>query len=88
MNRDGRGERTPLDRFMEAYALELAAAVEGHPEEYAYPAAAVPEAVDRMRAAVLRGAYDHGGRAFRRTCAALDIEHSRRAIEGFLAGRS
>lgn len=75
-----------LDRFMETYQHELTRAVEDHPEEYGWPASRAPEVAARMRAAIERGTYNHEGRAFRTTCRALGIGHTRRAIAEFLAG--
>lgn len=75
-----------LDRFMKAYESALISAVQGHPDEYAFPPSRVPEVAARMRAAIERGTYSHDGRGFRGACKALGIRHTRKAIHAFIDG--
>lgn len=78
---------TGLDRFMEVYSRELLAAVEGHPDEYAFPASQVPDVLARMRVALERGSFNYQGRALRTTCRTLGLSHTRAAIVAFVGRR-
>jgi hypothetical protein len=69
---------------MEAYETALVAAVTEHPDEYGYPVSDVPKVVERMRAAIQRGSYNHDGYAFKSACKALGIKYTRSAIEAFI----
>lgn len=73
-----------LQAFMDIYRAALADAVAKHPDEYAWPLADVPVVAARMEAAIVRGSYNHDGRAFKATCKALGIKHTRKAIGEYL----
>jgi hypothetical protein len=73
-----------LEQFMGVYEKNLGAAVSGWPDEYCWPREQVPDVAGRMRNAIIRGTYNHGGRAFKMTCKELGIKHTRKAITEFL----
>ena len=73
-----------VDEFMAHYEPALRWALMMYPTEYLYPLEAVPHVVCRMRVALERGSYSHHGHAFKRTCSALGIPHTLKAIEAFL----
>ena len=74
-----------LDRFFALYTQMLDNATRSHPEEYALVVrTGVEEVSRRMRIAVERGSWNHDGRAFKATCKALGIKHTRKAIKAFL----
>ena len=77
---------TNVDRFCEAYQEELTRAVVERPEEYAYPVAEVPAVVERMRAAFIRGSFNHDGLAIRRTAKRLGLKPTRGALLAFFQG--
>ena len=79
-------DNTRLDTFMAHYEPHLTAVVQERPEEYCYPVSTVPQVAQRMRAAFERGSYNHDGLAIARTCRALGLKHTRKAIEAFLSG--
>jgi hypothetical protein len=73
-----------LDLFTAVYPLKLKEAHTARPDLYAFPAEEVPTVAARMVEAVRRGSYNHEGPAFKATCKALGIPHTRKAIEAFL----
>lgn len=73
-----------LENFMEVYEPALTLAVTRYRHEYGFGTEHVPTVVARMRTALLSGSYHHEGRAFKATCKALGIKHTRRAIEAYL----
>lgn len=75
-----------LSKWMEAYRPNLERAVKEKPIDYGFPLSEVPAVVDRMRAAIERGTYNHAGHALKWTCQGFGIKHTRKAIEAFLAG--
>jgi hypothetical protein len=75
-----------LETFMTVYARHLAACVRELPDEYAWPIENLPLVLGRMRPALESGSYCHDSHAFRRTCKALGIKHTRKAISAFLSG--
>ena len=77
-------DQAKLNQFMEVYARALGNAVLEHPKEYVYSLSLVPTVVERMRAALESGSYNHDGRAFKGTCKALGIKHTRKEIEAFI----
>lgn len=73
-----------LERFMAIYAPALVKVVIMYQREYAYPVSEVPGVVVKMRRAFEEGSYNKDGRAIAATCRALNIKHTRKAIEAFL----
>lgn len=73
-----------LAQFREVYTRQLLAAVQNHPAEYGYGAAAVPGVVDRMTAAVERGSFNKDGFAMKGTCKELGIKYTYTGIDEFL----
>lgn len=73
-----------LAAFMEVYEPALAQAAMTYPKEYGFIAAEVPFVAERIRFSLKRGTYNHDGRAFKATCKALGIKHTRTAIEAYL----
>lgn len=73
-----------LAQFCAKYGPNLERAVREKGSEYAFPIEEVPLVLNRMRAALERGSYNHEGHALRWTCKELGIKHTRIAIESFL----
>lgn len=77
---------TRLPDFILVYTQELTRAVADHPAEYGFPVANVPTVVEKMRAAIEVGSFNHDGRAFKATCKRLGIKYTRRAINDYVRG--
>jgi hypothetical protein len=73
-----------LEQFREVYTAALTKAVLEHPSEYYWPVEQVPEVVGRMMKAIETNSYSHNSRAFKTTCKALGIAHTRKAILNYL----
>lgn len=74
---------TQVDKFIEVYRVKLKEAVRTRPEIYVWPLSEVPTVVNRMRAALIAGSYNHDTLAIKWTCKELGIKFTRRAIEAF-----
>ncbi len=75
-----------LKVFLGIYTGKLAEAVERSPDKYCYPVSEVPQVVERMRVAILRGSYSlHSSPAFKATCKALGIKFTYKAVREYLA---
>ena len=74
---------TNVNRFCESYSDCLLQALADRPEDYAYRPDDIPDVADRMRAAFIRGSYNHNGYAMRLACKAVGIKHTRKAMEAF-----
>lgn len=73
------------DRFMATYTAELGKAVAARPADYCWPAGATVESVAvKMGKAIIAGSYSKGGSGIRRTCKALGIVHTYKAINAFI----
>lgn len=75
-----------IDAFMAAYGPALAKARSEHPDEYAWPESLLPTVLERMRAALVRGSFNHDGYAMKGACKTLGIKHTRKAIVAYLSG--
>ena len=74
-----------LKTFMSIYDPKLREAVEQHPTEYGYGLSTVTQIVGAISAGLTMGNFSHEGRAFKATCEALGIPHSRKAILDYIA---
>lgn len=75
---------TNKEIFFDVYMVELSAAIEKYPNEYAYSKAQVPEVVERMKMAFDKGSYNKDSRAIKRVCKILGIKHTYKAINEFV----
>lgn len=73
-----------IEKFKLEYAKQLAAALAAYPGDYGFNPEGLPSVTARMHAAIDQGTYNHDGRAFKGTCKALGIKHTRKAIEQFI----
>jgi hypothetical protein len=73
-----------LEKFMEAYERNLRLAIQGYPDEYAYPLSEADYVIQRMRVAIGKKSFNKDSRAIRATCKELKIKHTYRDIETFL----
>lgn len=83
-------EQSKLEQFVAEYAKQLPIAVEKYPADYPWRFhEGLPTEVvaGRMAEAIRRDTYNHDGHAFRLTCKALGIKHTRKAIEQFIGRR-
>ncbi len=80
-------DESSLDVFTEEFDKQLRIAHEKHPEVYMFPASRIPDVVDRMRAAFIRGSYNKDGAAIRATCKVLGIKYTYAAINLFIGDR-
>lgn len=69
--------------FVDTYRAALVEARAKQPDLYAWPAEEAPIIAERMRAAFVRGSYNHDGLAIRLACKRLGIKHTRKAMESF-----
>lgn len=74
-----------LQIFTETYTEKLTECVREMPDEYAFPESRVPLVVEKMTAAIQAGTFNHDGHAIRRTCRALGIKYTRKAIVEFVS---
>jgi hypothetical protein len=78
-----------IDQFIEVYRVKLKACVAEMPDQYLYSAddANIDKVVGKMREAFVTDTYNiSSSPAIRRTCKALGINYTRKAIKAFLAG--
>lgn len=80
-----------LDTFMEEYTKQLARAVAedalkpfDHQEYGWHDVASVPRVAEKMRRAIAANTHNHNSTGFRRTCKALGIPFTRKAIAAFI----
>lgn len=77
--------------FLAAYEPALLRTVLARPDEYAYPAARVPEVAARMAAAFASGSYNHDSPAILAAARELGIvprggRFTRKALEAYFEG--
>ena len=78
-----------LTAFMALYEPALLAVVSAPDRSgYAYGPEQVPQVAAKMSAALASGSYNHDGAALKRTCRALAIPHTRKAIEAYLTSEA
>ncbi len=78
---------TKLNEFMAAYEPALVHAIQTRPTEYAYPVEMAPAVAAKMRAAMVKGSFNHDGHAFKGACKTLGIKHTRTAIVAFISDK-
>lgn len=76
-----------LDRFMEVYEQKLRQSLVDNPENYRYKEDFVPTIVIRTRSAVRDNFFGKETPTYKRTCAALGIPHTYKAIGAFIERR-
>jgi hypothetical protein len=70
--------------FFEEYSKQLEFSIKEDPENYAYSVNELPQVLERMRAAIERGSFNKDSPTFKRTCKALGIKHTYKAIDEFI----
>jgi hypothetical protein len=73
-----------LERFAQTYKENLRAAHTAQPETFAWPIDQLDIVHARMMAAIVRGSANKDSSAIKRTCKALGIPHTYKAIRAFL----
>lgn len=70
--------------FLDIYRTELEKAVKSNPEQYAWNIQELEVVFKRMSAAIEHGSFNKDSEAIKRTCKALNIKHTYRAIDEFI----
>jgi len=78
--------KTNREKFITAYAVNLAKAVEKFPDAYQYEVESVPVVVEKMVAAIDKGSFNKDSRGIRWTCKELGIKSTYKAIAEFWKG--
>lgn len=79
-----------IGEFMAEYEHQLGAVVREDAakplgtREYYYGVSYVPAIAERVKEAIQRGSFSKDGEAFKRTCKALGIKHTYKAIYAWL----
>lgn len=74
-----------FDTFAQTYAEELEKAVLKFPEEYTWPVENVPTVAAKMIQAFRAGTYNKDGRAIKAVCKRLNLKHTYKEINAYLA---
>lgn len=72
-----------VEEFCKSYLKNLENAVKTNPTEYLYSIEECPKVVEKMKAAFIRGSYNHDGQAIKATCKELGIKPTRTAMEAY-----
>jgi hypothetical protein len=76
-----------IEAFIVVYHDKLVECVQTMPDEYAYKVEDVPKVVEKMKKAFVADSYNiQGSPAIRKTCKALGISYTRKAIKAFISG--
>jgi hypothetical protein len=70
--------------WLSVYASELQEAVKARPDLYCYPLSEVPAVLKRMEGAFFKGSYNLSGPALAKTCKALGLPMTYKAVEAYL----